>query len=839
MNLTRNEYLIKRMLLLRNLEPPTISDAKENFGDLLSDIIFCQCEPEFKTDLGLEPHLKGIGEELWTSPSDLLIGKVCLKPPLTSKHIRALTHRGILDIGQRIERLFWNQIELEKSKELEEQDRTLRLLCETEKKEAVKDAQKKMRYHFQNERMDLINEMDVIHNEEIKQLQLKFLRDLKEELKEQEKELEKYYAQKVEEEVSKTSEVITLQSNGELEELESNMKKIYSVQLQKSYIQAKFNLEQEKAISKENIKKLRHELECKNMANMMYIICMERRKCLAERDQIESKLTETIKDLGGILKKKDQKLKELQEQQNKLKYELELREKCVNAIVKEFQKFIYFSLKSYPKQAEYLLSAEKLMAHELSKAFTQVEEEKSAQKESDHDRNYLWNKWPGTPTDSKESDLFVEDHHKCLSESERSDSELSTEALLAGFYFNDQLFVREDFRNMLSQNMKIDETDLLWTKHIQDIQDKLDIETPSCIFNKEERFTNVEKQKSNFSYQSSVHFSSNMRDKFSNYSVMNKEIHKTSLRNAAQKDILQNINFNKIGSEEKRKTLISARSSLEVFRESLMKKKSSVQIEKSPRTNGKEIVEEIETELTDNFSEETEIQQNNFEASEDESLKEYKATDYKTPLSIDDTADYSVRIPVNNSRLSVARDSLELIKDKKEESIKPKASYMNEIVAVNKNIKCILSDCNVLKYKTSSEILVEKQQIEKYQVKDTDSTVSKDEFRNLRRQSVGFTSQYVIYDKEKVKDETNESFEEKPRKTKSSTKSGSKLKNANKPSKTKNEEQETTKDIIMGDSNINIFLQRSDEFTTDRIHSFINIIKEYPNLMRLFTSVTR
>lgn len=75
---------------------PKLSQAVSNLGKQLSNIVFQQCEEGLRIPFGLEPPLHGPGKELWISPSDLLIGKVCLKPPLTSKHIQALTHQGIL-----------------------------------------------------------------------------------------------------------------------------------------------------------------------------------------------------------------------------------------------------------------------------------------------------------------------------------------------------------------------------------------------------------------------------------------------------------------------------------------------------------------------------------------------------------------------------------------------------------------------------------------------------------------------------------------------------------------------------------------------------------------------
>lgn len=58
--------------------------------------MFDGCPESLKCLMGLKPPLKGAGDDLWTSPSDLLAGKVCLKPPLTSKHLKALSHQGIL-----------------------------------------------------------------------------------------------------------------------------------------------------------------------------------------------------------------------------------------------------------------------------------------------------------------------------------------------------------------------------------------------------------------------------------------------------------------------------------------------------------------------------------------------------------------------------------------------------------------------------------------------------------------------------------------------------------------------------------------------------------------------
>lgn len=79
-----------------NLEVPTMSEVMSELGEELGSVFLDTCPDPLKPDMGLVPILSGAGDDLWISPSDILIGKVCLKPPFTDKHMKALTHQGIL-----------------------------------------------------------------------------------------------------------------------------------------------------------------------------------------------------------------------------------------------------------------------------------------------------------------------------------------------------------------------------------------------------------------------------------------------------------------------------------------------------------------------------------------------------------------------------------------------------------------------------------------------------------------------------------------------------------------------------------------------------------------------
>lgn len=94
----KSDSYYRRKELMEKLEVPMMSEITEVLSEPLANVLFEQCPETLKPDLGVSPKLKGCDGELWISPSDLLIGKVVLKPPVTRRYLRALTHEGIIGI---------------------------------------------------------------------------------------------------------------------------------------------------------------------------------------------------------------------------------------------------------------------------------------------------------------------------------------------------------------------------------------------------------------------------------------------------------------------------------------------------------------------------------------------------------------------------------------------------------------------------------------------------------------------------------------------------------------------------------------------------------------------
>lgn len=83
-----------------------------------------------------------------------------------------------------------------------------------------------------------------------------------------------------------------------------------------------------------------------------------------------------------------------------------------------------------------------------------------------------------------------------------------------------------------------------------------------------------ERRKSVMSYQSSVHFSMKKEKPSAMSMEREKKFRRASLKPVEPEDIIQRIDFSNIGSEENKKSLISTRNSLEVLKESIIRRKS-------------------------------------------------------------------------------------------------------------------------------------------------------------------------------------------------------------------------------------------------------------------------
>lgn len=218
----------------------------------------------------------------------------------------------------------------------------------------------------------------------------------------------------------------------------------------------------------ERMKQIKHNLECKSIANMMYIICMERKKYQAELNAVVTRYQTEVAELEGTNKSRQSEIDELVTKLERLKIKFSLREEFLMEILRQFQKFINFALRATPTQGEFLLSVEKMMLFELTKTIENFDK-----KESQEFDGYIL-PWKSISSDGsvKKSSLEAHDFHECVNElspPESSKSSVTSNDFLPAFYYNNKMYVREDFRNLVSQDRKISKSNLLWNKDVENL----------------------------------------------------------------------------------------------------------------------------------------------------------------------------------------------------------------------------------------------------------------------------------------------------------------------------------------------------------------------------------
>lgn len=134
-------------------------------------------------------------------------------------------------------------------------------------------------------------------------------------------------------------------------------------------------------------------------------------------------------------------------------------------VLRQFQKFINFALRATPTQAEFLLNVEKMMLFELTQSI-------SGDNKCIPPSILPWNlsQSSSSTSSTKQSSIIVKDHHDCFNETDySSEVSLLSNDVLPAMTYNKNLYVREDFRNMISQGLELKPDSMLWNKDVDNL----------------------------------------------------------------------------------------------------------------------------------------------------------------------------------------------------------------------------------------------------------------------------------------------------------------------------------------------------------------------------------
>ncbi|CAG9861983.1 unnamed protein product [Phyllotreta striolata] len=486
---------------------PTIKKAKKKLGPfwfLLYDTCVCEpCECMEK----IERAIKG---DTWESPSDTLQGKVIMHPPYTRKYIQASVHRKILEIGSEVEQKLRQEYEVDKQLALEQQEKGLSKEFHESILERLKDAEAVEKTACFRELQAQAEEFEntlvcdnrsiyllyVLSNQQVDQideLEGKMKVAFDEFSSAHQKELDEKLQEKLSLAAESTAKTLTKRLLSELVIQKSIYQKYFDTKIKKKELEIDYNKSKHINQLAQHLKIEKQRIECTNIANMIYVLVMERRKCANELETIKERFASLKTQLNRKVAIQMETIKRLEKDlQNNMK-QVFVRERCYKEILKQYQKFINYALKACPTQAQFLLSLERLMSFELAEILPQ---EKNP---NYHGMPRLCDTilpWVHAGQEGKRrrnvAGLELDDHHDCFNE--LAIPKVPGETEFPSFYYKNKLYVREDFRNLISQGIVLTPSHDMWSEDLEILMGILkDFSSEKTIYDKLEEADLTEK----------------------------------------------------------------------------------------------------------------------------------------------------------------------------------------------------------------------------------------------------------------------------------------------------------------------------------------------------------
>ncbi|XP_068628010.1 uncharacterized protein PF3D7_1120000-like [Battus philenor] len=308
---------------------------------------------------------KNEDEDVWQSPSDLLIGIIQLKAPFTSKIIKSKTHKGILGIGDDVLQKEHQEFLDSLKNLLSDNDECWKFLLMNEKEEI----QKKLKLKYEN----IFKAKSTLMSKEIENFYETTLRELEKHIKDEVETVLKSVHANI---VSYLNVEIRSKLHKERKKLEEILNKKYVSEVKKinRYYTLLLRNEHERAnelintaINQRNhaVNMFYKQILSERLTSTIYVMCTERKKCKIKKILLEKYHN---KELNNIIEKIKERREVLQIFKEKEVSVTDLNkdwEDKIKKVLQLFLKFISFSLKLLPEQTTFLLQLEKMVHLQL------------------------------------------------------------------------------------------------------------------------------------------------------------------------------------------------------------------------------------------------------------------------------------------------------------------------------------------------------------------------------------------------------------------------------------------------------------------------------------------
>uniref|UniRef100_A0A1B6GFY3 Uncharacterized protein n=1 Tax=Cuerna arida TaxID=1464854 RepID=A0A1B6GFY3_9HEMI len=391
----------RKRSLMKAQKYPMVSAIKRNLGGPLSEVFFSFLTHQQQDFIGYTPKLKGPGEEIWVSPSDILQNHVVLTPPYTNRLKQAMTHQGIMKLGKEVEAKLLKQYENEIREEYIEKEKVLREELKDKVVEAIirdREYQEQSKSNtLQKATTDLTNTFQEVLSSTVAELLEESCWKLQEEVNRTQQEMEEELCQAVNQRSDYLSRQFEFQlawrENELLMKFQDEFKKlkhIFAQRLEKLYASCLKMMKTKEA-----------EMEANHVTDLIIRAAEQALKHHEEKNELENNFENWfMKYFDDEIIAREFSVLNMENEIRLLKEKCERREHQMREVFRHFQKFINFALKEKPGQAEFLLSLEKEL-QEFSKA-------KSGDKEIEHMARMIIEFIIKTITDTREQEKVFE-----------------------------------------------------------------------------------------------------------------------------------------------------------------------------------------------------------------------------------------------------------------------------------------------------------------------------------------------------------------------------------------------------------------------------------------------
>nr|CAD7404482.1 unnamed protein product [Timema poppensis] len=356
----------RRMQLLQEKGIPTQAEVRNQLGSPLAEIFFSSLTEEEKVLMGLSPRLNGPEDPLWVDPSEVLMGNLVKSPPITSRHIQALTHVGIMEIGEQSIVNYEQEMARAKEEATAEAVKRTKFDSMMQCREAIKCSLQEEKAATETIKEQMLAEFTKEIEEVIKTTKQEMEAMMMRQIQKEREEVALFMEDKMMLAVENTTKDVTSTLKAEEAKKMETFHKEFNIYKQMQKHETEQLLKNAEEIYQEKLETVKREKLGEDLSENLRITMSEKEKFSREKQILKTEFELKAAQLQTNVQEEKLKILTLEEDSQRKSTEISSWQRKIKVILEEFQKFINYVHNAVEGNADYMLSEEKILKEELA-----------------------------------------------------------------------------------------------------------------------------------------------------------------------------------------------------------------------------------------------------------------------------------------------------------------------------------------------------------------------------------------------------------------------------------------------------------------------------------------